>query len=196
MTDATEELRELAYHEAGHAVACVLLRLALRSASIVPDDASDGRVATRPAYAALERVADGIYAPGDFVRVCDGLVATLAGPAAEARYRGLDHPTGVLSGSDRDQATEWCLRASGPGQEASAMLVWLACRADNLVASPPHWKAVAAVADALLDRETLSAATVRRIARAELAGPGVAVVTASSLTPKNRGASRAPRLRS
>ena len=73
--------------------------------------------------------------------------------------------------NDYDGALNLAQVLSGPDPEAEAYLEWLRCRAENLVTKPPHWKAIDALAKALLIGGTLMEKEARSIIRGSCAYP-------------------------
>ncbi len=126
---------------AGH-----LLGLALTSTDILPD-AEGGRGHTN-------FIGPGRMPPD--ANYLERLLTTFAaGLAAEARAGPLDLEG---SGWDRDQAIRrWAGYLAPPGPEQETLLAHAAARASRLLESPGAWRAVEAVAAALLERTQLTA---------------------------------------
>lgn len=74
----------------------------------------------------------------------------------------------VIEGGDQEDAHDLVVKVSGTREEAGAYLEWLRQRTLSLLSDPAVWLAVEALTAALIERETLSAAAVRKIIRREL----------------------------
>jgi ATP-dependent Zn protease len=163
--------RRTAYHEAGHAVANQHHDVPFRSITIRSDANSYGHVRVY----AHRLTADHVYNPSPRVR--DHLerlvVCLLAGREAErlvaSRYNhlGAGHLrmgkyARLSPGSDLDQAIDYAGRVvSLEGEEGRAYFHWLTQRTRAFVTR--RHDEIAAVADALIERETLTADEVRDV---------------------------------
>ena len=146
---------DVAYHEAGHAVAHWRhdYDRPVDKVTVKPGEGYLGRVeSTLPpqVMAAIDR-------GEEWTAEVDGLIgreviATLAGPAAEARHRGRENPAGA--GSDHRTVMGFAYRCGMEGDLAAAFFEYRNLRARQLV--EVNWKLIEAVAAALLERETLS----------------------------------------
>jgi ATP-dependent Zn protease len=136
-----------AWHEAGHAAAAVVLGLGVERSTIIPEGDCLGHV--------IVPVAN----DPDLAYYVDRAVMSWCGPLAEQRHfgGGVDE----LGGEDRDQIRAYGELAALGLYEADTFTQWTRARAMNLLAA--HFPAVAAVALALLERDTLSCAEVRQL---------------------------------
>lgn len=175
------ELRLTAYHEAGHAVACVVLRLAFKKVTIDEMDSSLGGVlvVTPPSVrwafnsgvlTTAPRSARAVRARRWAERF---LVVGYAGDAAVHRLTILHPPAEkvwpVSAATGTDAAwIQRCLTVlrvePGRRQQYQERMIG---EAVEIVSS--HWQAVEALAVALIQRRTLNAGTARRIVREALA---------------------------
>jgi hypothetical protein len=160
-----------AYHEAGHAVAAVVLRKQFRHVVIGLDVLSDGRRVNGH----LKWVGSGSFNPelDTEVRtrfICKRTaVVEFAGPIAGARLlgrkrwgRGCDH--------DVLWAAKMINHISRTRDEARAHRKRLQDKAERLVTE--HWLSINAVAHALLAKRRLSYREVRKIHASAAIGPG------------------------
>lgn len=162
-------LAAMAYHEAGHAVASVILSLPFQAVTIRALDERQQATAwpTPDAAQVQHEVGAGCAWRA---RMQDYLTRILAGDQAEARWR-LRRTRRPEWRSDRTLACDLALTLTSSPEEASALVAWLTLRARNLAAKPDVWPGVAAVATALLERETLSATEVRMLFEQEIDAP-------------------------
>ena len=148
-----------AYHEAGHAVVAVALRMRVGSATIEPAGDYLGRVQTPLTDAQLETIEF-----GDGRGLIDRHIACLfAGSVAEARVTGhVNH-----DGARQDYDTAFCFAFQFASYQET--LDRGHAKAGDLITE--HWAAVAAVAEGLLASRTLSSARLRAIIRASQWAP-------------------------
>ena len=147
---------ETAVHEAGHAVAAILLDVPFERVSIVASDDHEGVVHLHASAVPL-----GEY-DLDFSRerAEARIMVSLAGRAA-ASAAGFDAP----SGCEHDDETAWTLAEwlSHDEAEAEALIAYLAIRTRNLLDAPAAWTMVQAVAEVLDDALDLDAVAVREV---------------------------------
>jgi 8-oxo-dGTP pyrophosphatase MutT (NUDIX family) len=137
-----------AYHEGGHAVVGIHWNVPVRKVTIVPREGDRGHI---------ELDGDGGDPVGD-------LIATLAGPAASARIAAR------LGGrSDRAVAAQLAEGLAPPGA-ADDLLNVAGEAAREIVNDPETWRQVEAVAEALLERRTLTGEEVKQIMAEALDG--------------------------
>jgi hypothetical protein len=137
----------VAWHEAEHATAAVVLGVGVQRATIIPEGDCLGHV--------IVPVADKL----DLAYYADRAVVSWCGPLAEQRHFG----AGVdeLGSDDREQIRAYGdLVALGFG-EADTFAQWTRARAMSVLAA--HWSAVVAVVLALLEHDTLTGAEVRHL---------------------------------
>jgi ATP-dependent Zn protease len=138
-----------AYHEAGHAVACCVFKHEFKTVSIIPGEGFQG-------------ILNGSGIPEDFnidnpgpeekKLAWEQIIISLAGTASEYRFTGEDN----WGGSMRDR------------RKAYAFAALLDRRVEDFYETArefisSNWKKVEAVAQALLERHTLSAQQVKEI---------------------------------
>lgn len=153
-------IRSTAYHEAGHAVIAYHQRLKVYSATIRPDDDSSGRV--RSQFPSLE----GVHLDYDDIppRIRDRMERnarmSLAGGIAQRQFnpRSLRHYHGH---SDRHSAVNLISYLTGSNKELVAWINLLRVQTEGLVKK--HWPEIEAVANALIEYETLTGRQIRTI---------------------------------
>ncbi len=142
LTRKERELRSTAIHEAGHAVASIVLRRKFRYVTIVPDPkrGSAGHVHIAPPSS-----------DASMPVLFDFLVRTLAGHYAEREF-GL-RPRRDGWEADRHMAIDYAFEFCGSGEEATLWIRLATIRTRRLLAI---WRdSIEAVADALIDQKTL-----------------------------------------
>lgn len=151
--------RRVAIHEAGHAVASVLLGLGLQSVTIIPDDEALGRVVP---------LDDG---PNEYDEGWDDwlqavAVSTLAGYEAERRVTTPEE-FGTVGGVDDDwyKVGDYVLHLGGPTPSDQWVLInrW---PAEARVLLARNWHKVERVADELLLKGRLSGSDVALLCEA------------------------------
>jgi ATP-dependent Zn protease len=150
----------VAYHEAGHVVAAVVVGLSPHSASIVPDIDTDGRVRHKKPFHGINLEVDN--SDRARLRVERNIIICFAGPSAQRKHQPRSWRT-WHGQTDFETAVDLAGRVSGSDAEADAFLKWLNERAVALVNF--HWESVERVATALLARRTLNAAEIKHIVR-------------------------------
>ena len=166
-----------AYHEAGHAVLCCLLRQPFSVASIEREGKTLGRVT-------IDII--GYETKGDFVKDTDGVFTirkrgglterrveklTLvfsAGPVAEALFQGVHLATEHGWAYDRDDATAFALELFENRVAAEEYVDAVSERTQTIIAHPAVFSAVDAVAGELLNEKKLSSRTIRKIIKEEI----------------------------
>ena len=151
-----------AYHEAGHAAAALVVGVRFRYVTIEPDidDGSLGHCefthgwprGLDPATASPERLEQ-------YVR--KAVICALAGDTAETQFRARHNWVG--SSSDWDSAMHYAEAVTQSPEERDAYVGWLWIRTQQLVAR--ETPAIAALAEALLERETIRYADACAIVR-------------------------------
>lgn len=136
----SERQRQVAHHEAGHAVAATVLGLGVRDAWIGPPPRHGGE---------CNHIDEG----GGAIK---HLVYTMAGPVAEARYRTMKPDRW---GSDATDIGKLLLRFS-PQDRAEAAAH---ARAMAQALTTKYWSAIRSVADALLESGKVTGETVAQL---------------------------------
>jgi ATP-dependent Zn protease len=163
--------QHMAYHEAGHAVVCIVLGHDLQNVTIVPEGQQRGHV-QQGDYYSMDKLKDGSTHALQLAR--QDIMICLAGAIAERRALG--HVLGSGDGEDIRLATDWATRLG------LAIAVWEKAHPDYLptIPSDPEvllhtgkttaeqvldasWPAIEALAAALLERKTLTALEVESI---------------------------------
>jgi len=129
------DLGAIAYHEAGHAVAALVLHRRFRHVTIEPDEDSGGHIAWSlggPRVSELANSERRLRA-----RIERGIIVTYAGPLAEARYTGRKNHVGARD--DYKKALELATFVCDDMASAEALLASLHQRAAGLVDG--NWQA-------------------------------------------------------
>jgi len=152
----TIALTATAYHEAGHAVAAHHEHMRFRSVTIRPGAGNLGHLAYRmPGWFQPDVEADARHR-----RLVErDARVSFAGPAAEARFKGRHNWRGASD--DLDQAVSLLGYVCGSNGELEAYVRLIRMQAQGLMER--HWDEVQAVAEALLERECLTAAEVAAV---------------------------------
>jgi len=156
-----------AYHEAGHAVMAVLLRGRLASVTID----SNRKVCKDRGAAGV--TAHRKFAGNDFDEIRSGRGARkrrLIERAVQVYYAGSVAVSILVgrtdwegAGKDLEELGDLLWRITLSEEEAVAYGRWLWIRTRNILSGERFWAMVEAVAEALLERETLTAKEVRTI---------------------------------
>ncbi len=163
----TREQR-VAYHEAGHAVLYFNLKHvpAARSVTIVPAGDVLGSVEGALSASTPEELSILVEKIGDLElhHAIDHALTWLAGPEAERQLTGRYNHQAARSDYERLDGwlRSWC---DEDQKETDAFARWLRIRCDRLVRV--HWGEIKAVAEALLERKTLTGRQIARVIRAE-----------------------------
>lgn len=168
-TPFPSQISAAAYHEAGHAVMCRLMRFRLRSISVGNDELAAGQTTHD---IARHRTREGV-GETDAVRrrVEKTILVCLAGPLAQARYDG-ENPKASNGGAvDVDTAFDLALRLFRSKRTATAFLKFAEEWARQKLDEPSTWAAVEALAGALLREGRLSGSQARAIIREASYGP-------------------------
>ncbi len=163
-------LPSTAWHQAGHVVAAYFLGRRFDTVTVGVADEEQGSQGT-VSRCGFEQFADEFTPHVDTVGAgaSDALehlirpiiVELYAGHASEKAYMG--RSPAVASQHDRDVAARLADYCVGSEDELTAYTRWLYVRAEAAVASPFWQRAIYAVADAFLDRRTLTYDEVRAL---------------------------------
>jgi hypothetical protein len=164
-TRRTATLRKTAYHEAGHAAMAYELGLAIRSATIREDAVHNtlGEVmfSGSPGWAIPDKREFDVQRALRYWQ--KHVMVDFAGQIAEKLYTGR-----VLQAShsgDDHHALDLALRLTISGESATAWLHWLFVSVRDELSMPAQQVAVAQLAQALMQHETLSGRQIRQILR-------------------------------
>jgi hypothetical protein len=156
----------IAYHEAGHAVAAILLGIRLGEVSIAPDETARHRASTtvRLAQGSQQLIERGLFSP----READRLACfCFAGDAAQCRFA----PRSVrMHYKAFDVRAILDILEQFPAPERGEHMMRARKRAEEMVES--HWPQVEEVANMLLRQRKLGEADIRRIVRPTRRGNG------------------------
>lgn len=162
-------LRAVAFHEAGHAVAHVVLRRPFGDTTILPIDSTEGSIHTT-----LGTVLRPFF---DSRRVArDAVLMTLAGPLAQWQAEGYKPEADIIRDLGASDELEFAVgvarTAIVPGGEIESAREYVRHAMPRALGLVMRWcDAIEAVAAALIRDKTLTATEVRRIARATRGHP-------------------------
>ncbi len=162
MPSASRRLKATAFHEAGHAVAHFSLGRRIDRVSIVPTEGGEvlghvrGRVLPR---SVLEH--GQLETTRDLKAAEDSIIATLAGPIAEAKWTGRRNLVGASS--DHEQVANLAIGLWADEDVASTYVAFLEARARRLVDG--LWYLIEALVNELLAKRALSGAATHRLLR-------------------------------
>lgn len=149
-----------AYHEAGHAVVALAQGLRMERVTIKPSEGSHGH-----ARASLDEL-KGVLMNGEVAgrrlrnQIEKHMRQRLAGSISQRRFRPLSYRS-HHSRDDDEFVLDLSAHLGLSPEEANVRIAQLGDETDRLIKA--HWPEIIAVATALLERETLSAAQLRRI---------------------------------
>jgi hypothetical protein len=157
---ASKRDRIVAFHEAGHAVVGWRVGLWPRGVSIVSSGDAAGHVEHKLGIDPVELECRSPYRLMN--AVTKNIMVSLAGEIAQRRHdpRSVRRYQGR---SDRLHAAHLAAAVGAEGEEAEAMLRWLALRTEKVVAG--HWRFVERVADTLVSERTLRRARFVELVR-------------------------------
>jgi ATP-dependent Zn protease len=153
-----------AYHEAGHAVAALMLGLPLEEVSITMDGEHGlvGGTHCRPRLAHLDPDTHwGRVSPEDAGQLRAAIMVSCAGPLAEARCTG--RFTWRCGEGDRETAMEYARYMRHDPAAFQAYLDAIFRQTAELINATRTWPLVEAVAQALLERGRLDGPEARQI---------------------------------
>ena len=165
-----EDLRRTAYHEAGHAVASYAVGRKFVRASIVESDEAAGSVLhTGLSESTWDRLESGNTSDLRIRSLREKeIICAYAGIAAEEIvYESSEYERAE---SDRTTISNHVFKVASGEEEAGAYAEWLRIRTLNMLRKPEWLEALHAVANALLQCNTLSYRRTRRIIRDAIQG--------------------------
>lgn len=163
-----ERLKRIAYHEAGHAIACLSVGRAFGKATIVPEGDNLGYVSNHANYKFLDpTIASYSWDPKDLPKIREKIVVSLAGYAStdilrvryfirrwdSADYQYiLDLLDALYAGLGQDKEVD---------KEVSAYIKYMEIVTRNILRE--NWSLVEKVADALINEKTMSYNRIKQI---------------------------------
>jgi len=148
-----------AYHEAGHAVMCFLLKQRFRHVTVVPRKESLGHI--DPVWA--ENYWKDIEWSPNPAKVEKEIKILLGGVVAEAIRIGRDN--WKWDGSDIQKATDFAFRAHGTSHTGAKYIDFLLSSVRDVLDQPPNKVMVQELAKALLREKTIGYRKAREIMR-------------------------------
>lgn len=159
-SDPARELECTAYHEAGHAVAAWRLGRRFGRVTIKPDLLTLGqcRILKDPRFTLQDH-----REPAFWKLVEDRIVISLAGPIAEAKFRG--RPNRAAAEGDMQIVEKLLWNRTMDASQHKRCLAWLKVVAGELLDDCWNWAMVEVLAKNLLVRQTLSGREVVALLR-------------------------------
>ena len=151
----------VAYHEAGHAVVAHAHHVRIRAITIRPQDDALGQVAVKHPRWFLPELNSGADRSRVVGYAIDVAVVVFAGPAAERLFTGRHNHLGA--DFDYQAVGQLAANLCGSERQRRAMLRWLRITADEVVALDHIREGIEAVAQALTERQRLTAGQVREV---------------------------------
>ena len=167
-----ETIERVAYHEAGHAIAAIKLRVQLDCVKIVEEGGALGYVEHRfSGEPGLDE---------DREKAEAQVLIAFAGAACEAHHFGKGRKVDWHADDYRHDIVQAnCVLESAAPQEdeRAAYFDWMAERAKSLVAEPPFVHATDALATALMEKRELTGEEARELYSASMEAVGVKFVS-------------------
>ncbi len=161
-TRERKRLEVTAYHEAGHVVLAYLARRRVREVTIIPDVAQ-GSLGHCKLWRHPSSFQPGVEAsePRALRRIERAILVNVAGSVAEAIFTG--RHSHIYASGDMEYAVGLAEYTAGDPDEAGAYVGWLYTRARNILRHSDYWRAVQALAVALVEHRRLGARQTYRI---------------------------------
>lgn len=158
-----KSLRNIAYHEAGHAVAACFVGKRFTAVTIVPREKTLGACRTTP-WSSFHP--DLKIDRRTISRLKIDTFVSLAGPVAESILRGGKKPPLCSDFNNGVGSAEYLF--GGNTELAGAYVTFMWKQIENIIGFDRNWKATQAVAESLLARKTLGYRKVRQLVRGAL----------------------------
>jgi hypothetical protein len=155
------DLECTAYHEAGHAAIAFVLRRAVKLVTIMPNAEAGTLGHVRKGDFSDSFRPDANKDPRTRSLVEREIIISLAGPAAEAKYKG--HRNNIGACGDYHDAVDLAMHVCVSVKETHRYLAWLAVRAEEQVDVALTWAGIEALAKALLLHHCLSGRAARAV---------------------------------
>jgi hypothetical protein len=153
----TSRLERTAYHEAGHAIACIKLKRPFKQVTIIPKDNSLGHLQPHDKPKSIQPEVETSGRTRSWLE--REILITLAGLASENRFAGRHNWRGA--GGDFRDAVDIATYLYFEPRLIEKYLSFKIEEAKCFVAAERVWDEIVAVAAALLRRKTLSARDVK-----------------------------------
>ena len=156
---------EVAYHEAGHAVACYALRMRFSSITIISAEEYRARVHMPNPWRTFQPECADLDNPKDRARIEKFAMMKLAGPAAQEIFLGKKVKDDTGRSEDWGGAYDILDYVTGSNEETLAYVEWLKERMGSFFRrrNGVYFHAVEAVAKTLLAKKTLGYKETRDI---------------------------------
>lgn len=157
------DVRVLAHHEAGHALAACLVHMPISSVTIVPDGDSLGRVHCS-LYGYRDFHPDAHVSHRTTAQAKKVILVALAGAVAEARAVGRKRMPSNRDDYHVDQAVTITSQLCGSFDEVVAYVDFMWVQTTNIVNL--YWKQIRILASALVEEKTIGQRRVRELLKA------------------------------
>ena len=154
-----KQLRETAYHEAGHAVAAYCCQIRFKEVTIIPDEDSLGKLVSSKRPKSFQP--DINQDTKTRLRIERETIVYFAGGIAERKLTGGKRLKGAHV--DLSHAIDLLDRLTGGTRETEAYGNWLFIRAEYLVMHPWNWTAIEALAAELMEHKRIGYRRARQI---------------------------------
>lgn len=158
--DKLSRLEKVAYHEAGHAVACFFAKKPYKHVTIEPGEDSYGHIRHFPLPDSFQPDIDSeSYRMQK--RIEQEIILLYSGHAAEVLAAGRHNWRGASD--DTRRAVDLALYVNGDPKQTSAYLQWAWLKTMNFLKLPFRWVAVEGLAKALLERNNINKKEAKKI---------------------------------
>lgn len=140
----------MAYHEAGHAVACLAIGRRFSKVTIVPDDKYEGHVKMRATSSRSRRTLDR--------KLAGALIVAVAGPVTEGRYRKRKAVLDSDPNGDGRAAHDIAAHFRDSEPERFALFAGAVVAARAVIGA--HWSTIERVVEILLRQGTMAESEV------------------------------------
>ncbi len=155
---ASMDLRVVAIHEAGHALAVERLGLKIKAVTIVPKGNVGGTVHHNDTLRRLKRTGDD--SDRERLKAERVIMLCLAGPEAQKRFDP-NSDWEACGESDFHVAAELTWHFLGEGDSATAFMEWMKIRTRELV--DQNWSLIEYLAEQLVERKTIDGETAMQL---------------------------------
>ena len=170
MSSKVLDIKKLAYHEAGHAVACYVFHRRFSKVTIVSDDNFDGQVKFSDSYWLTNFEPDTIktFTPVIRNRIEEEVMIWFAGMVVESHLTGKSDYGGLQDQDDAIGLLEYLVYSP---EELIPYVDWLFVRIQGLLTTLPYWDAIEDLAKELLANKEMGYRKARKIIKSAIERP-------------------------